>query len=273
MNAEQLSSGQGPKPKVIVGSGWWCDATPHDWALGSLVTRSATFFDLWYSQVSRCIQPDRIVVTDSNSPVKPNLTSYANVQWVALDRNYGHANDLRTGRVNTKYSGFTRSVLNGAMYALCCDADFYVYVEQDCLVRGEEFLNQATGNSQADIFLGAPTEGGKGLNGLPAASMLQQSLIIVRRSGLERFLVGIFGSPASDGEVPPEETMRTRLVPFDYLQVPYGRSRPIDFERSHFYAQHLDESELEQFLKSAMRAQETVNAFDQGIRTLPGDAG
>jgi hypothetical protein len=67
--------------------------------------------------------------------------------------------------------------------------------------------------------------------------MLQQSLIVVRRSGLERFLSGILGAPWTDGEVSPEETMRTRLEPYELLQVPYGRSRPIDFNRSHFYAQ------------------------------------
>jgi hypothetical protein len=234
--------------KIVVGSGWWCDEAPHDWTLGSPLTRSTAFFDIWYRQVIRCLGPDRIVVTDSASPIKPDYRSYP-LEWIELDRNYGHPNDVRTGRVKTKYSGFTRSVISGAMYALCCDADFYVYIEQDCLIQGEDFLRYAVGDTTQDILLGTPTENGKGLNGCTAAPILQQSLMIVRRPGLERFLEGLLGAPWTDGECSPEEIMRRRLAPFDFIQVPYGRSRPIDFGRSHFYAQHLDDDELQRFLE------------------------
>jgi hypothetical protein len=70
----------------------------------------------------------------------------------------------------------------------------------------------------------------------------------VRRAGLERFLQGLLGSPWTDGELAPEEIMRQQLAPFELGQVPYGRSRPIDFDRAHFYAEHLDDDELRQFL-------------------------
>jgi len=97
-------------------------------------------------------------------------------------------------------------------------------------------------------LLGAPTENGKAPNGGLAAFMLQQSLLIVRRAGLERFLQGILGAPWTDGELSPEEIMRQRLAPFELVQVPYGRSWPIDFDRCHFYAEHLDDDELRRFL-------------------------
>ena len=42
--------------------------------------------------------------------------------------------------------------------------------------------------------------------------------------------------------------MRIRLPPYGFIRIPYGRSRPIDFDRSHFYAQHLDDEELARFL-------------------------
>jgi hypothetical protein len=231
-------------PKIVVGSGWWCDGNPHRWNLGSSRTRSVEFFDLWYRQVRKCLDPDLIVVTDSASPCKPDHRSFERLTWIELDRNYGHPNDLRIGLIDTKFCGFTRTVLSGAMHALCCDADIYVYVEQDCLVQGEDFLAHALAQSDEDILLGAPTENGKGLHGQIAAPMLQQSLMIVRRSGMERFISGILGAPWTDGERSPEETMRLRLAPFGLVGVPYGRSRPIDFERTHFYAQHLDEDEL-----------------------------
>ena len=235
-------------PKVVVGSGWWCSDSPHDWTIGSSATRSVAFFEIWYRQVMCCLQPERIVITDSASPIKPDYLSYPAVHWIELDRNYGHPNDLRTGRIRTRYSGYTRAVINGAMYALCCDADFYVYVEQDCLLKGEDFLSNAVGDAAEDILMGRVTEKGRGLGGAPAAPMPQQSLVVVRNVGLPRFIEGIMNAPYTDGELSPEMIMHDRLATVGFLRVPYGRSRPIDFERSHFYAQHLDDDELQRFL-------------------------
>ena len=99
------------------------------------------------------------------SPIKPNLQSRDDVQWIELDRNYGHPNDIRVGSIHTKYSGFTRSVIMGAMYALSCDADFYVYVEQDALLFGDDFLMHALGDSTDDILLGPATQNGRGSAG------------------------------------------------------------------------------------------------------------
>lgn len=237
------------QPKVIVGSGWWCAEKSHEWALGSERNRTITFFDIWWRQVMRCIRPTRIIVTDSAAPKKPDWRRYPNVEWVELDQNYGQPNHIRTGKIQTKYSGFTRSVLNGAMYALSCDADWYVYVEQDCLVHGEDLIRHAVGDSDGDILLGAPTEGGRGIGGKTAARFLQQSLMIVRRPGLERFVTGLLNAPWTDGEMSPEHIMQRQLQPFDTLRIPYGRSRPIDFSRSHFYAQHCDDEELDRFLE------------------------
>lgn len=231
--------------KVIVGTGWWCADQAHEWSIGSHQTRTQAFFDAWHNQVLACIEPELIHVTDSAAPLKPQRhDELAGVVWTSLDRNYGHANDIRTGKIRTKYSGFTRSVLLGAMYALMCDATHYVYVEQDCLVFGSNFLEAAMGSSEADIFLGMPTENGVGLAGV-AAPMLQQSVVIVRHAALERFIQQLLSSPFSDGELSPEETMRQLLPPFDLLKVPFGRSRPIDPSVPHFYAQHLSDAELE----------------------------
>jgi hypothetical protein len=117
-------------------------------------------------------------------------------------------------------------------------------VEQDCLLFGDDIFHHATGNSDAEIFLGQPAENGVGLNGNIASPMLQQSFMIVRRSGLERFISRLLMSKYKDGIVSPEEIMRLELAPFDLLAIPYGRSRPLDITAPHFYAQHLTEQEL-----------------------------
>ncbi len=236
-------------PKVIVGSGWWCDNKPHDWTIGSPIPQSVSFFKLWYRQVMQCLNPHSIVVTDSAAPEKPDYRSLTNIHWIELDRNYGQPNDIRVGRIQAKYSGFTRAVFNGAMYALCCEADFYVFVEQDCLLYGDDLLNRAVADSNDDILLGRPTEKGKGLKDSMAAPMLQNSLVIVRRAGLERFIDAILGAPWTDGEISPEETMRRRMPPYGLIGIPFGRSRPIDFKEPNFYVHHLDDNELHRFLE------------------------
>jgi hypothetical protein len=237
-----------PAPKVVVASGWWSDEERSEWAIGSSATRSVSFFDVWYHQVMNYISPHRIVITDSASPNKPDWQTYPRVNWIELDQNYGHPNDVRTGKIKTKFSGYTRSVINGAMYAYCCDADYFIYVEQDCLVRGENFLAEALGSNNEEILLGAKTEGGQGLAGGDAAPMHQNSLIIIEKKGLERFITGIINAPEGDGELSIEIIMERFCHPFGIIEIPYGRSRPIDFECPCFYAQHLTDEELDRFL-------------------------
>lgn len=238
-------------PKVIVGTGWWCDGRVSDWLIGDPFLKSASFFPLWHALVMRALNPAAIFVTDSHSPVKPDVSSLDRVNWTQLDANYGHAMDIRTGRIATKYSGFTRSLMLGASFALCCDADYYVYLEQDCIIRGEHFLQAALSGTREPILVGGRTVQGRGLNPDGSAEpMYQQALVIVERSALERFIAGLMRGPETDGELSPELKMERDCAPFGLLPVPYGRSRPIDFTRSHYYAQHLTAEEFAEFVRS-----------------------
>ncbi len=237
------------RPKVIVGSGWWCGYTPHAWQVGDPLTTSPAFFELWYRQVRTCLDPAEIVVIDSASPVKPRRKLRAGVTWFELDRNYGHSNDIRVGLIQTKYSGGARSRILGCAYALCSDADIYVHVEQDCLLHGGRILEAALDGTTEPVVIGGLPIGGR--NALdpetPAAAMHQNSLLIVRREGLERFLTGLVAGSETDGELSSEVKMARDCAPFDLLAIPFGRSRPIDFSMSHFYAQHLSAEELAEF--------------------------
>jgi hypothetical protein len=236
------------RPKIVVGSGWWFDGRARDWTVGELVTRSPAFFDLWLGLVRKYIEPDLIVVIDSHAPIKPRRSARESVTWIELDRNYGHANDLRLGLITTRHSGGTRARIMGCAYALCCDADYFVYLEQDCVIRGKGFIDAALRGTTHPIVIGDRTTGGRNIvPGRIAAPMFQNSLIIVRRDGMERCLNALVSAPEPDGEVPPEAKMERNFQPFDVLAIPYGRSRPIDFGRSHFYAQHLVAEELAEF--------------------------
>ena len=229
--------------KLVVGSGWWCAPRTEDWVIGAPFTRSPDFFPLWLAHIRASLSPSEIVVVDSNSPIVPSTKLRNQVRWITLDENYGHAYELHLRSSGIKYCGFTRSVLLSAMYALTCDADF-AYVEQDCLLFGADLLTTATEGLEGDIFLGAPAENATGLNGKVAARKIQQSLMYVRRAGLERFIGRLLQTPMKDSEVSPENIMERELRPFEILRIPYGRSRPIDPHLSHFYAQHLTDAEL-----------------------------
>lgn len=232
-----------------MGSGWWSDVEPASWLIGDHVAKTPEFFDLWLYLVQRYIRPEQIIVVDSASPVKPSEASRQKVTWLQLDKNYGHAVDIGSGKVATKYCGNTRAQLLGAMFALCNDADIYCYVEQDCVIRGENIVATAVAGRGPTIFVGAPTENGVGLGGRVAAPMHQESLlVVVGRDALERFIRGRMLGPESDGELSSEIKLVRDCAPFDVLAIPFGRSRPIRFDGPCYYAQHLTRQELQGFL-------------------------
>ncbi len=233
---------------MVVGSGWWSTGERSPWNIGTDLIRSTSFFALWHRQVLKCLDPARIVVVDSHAPNKPAWPEFERVHWIELDRNYGHANDLHHGRIVTKHCGFTRSMILSATYALCCDADVFVYVEQDCLVHGENFLQAAIGAQELDFYCGQRCQGGISPKGNPALPMYQNSIVVMNRSGLERYITMLVGSPESDVVMSPEDRIEKYMAPFGTLRVPYGRSRPIDFSLPHFYAQHMSQEELVRFL-------------------------
>ena len=234
--------------KVVVATGWWSPETRSEWSIGDDRIRSPEFFALWHRQVIRYLAPDLILVTDSRSPRKPDWTRFDRVRVIELDQNYGHGNDLRRQSAAVKFGGFTRSVLMGATYAFCCDADYFVYVEQDCLIRGERFLEACIASRRYPFYCGMPTVGGRGLGGRPAAPMLQQSVQIATRQGMARLIAKTASARRGDGEVSPEIRMARDMKPYGLIGIPYGRSRPIDFAAPHYYAQHLELDELRAFL-------------------------
>lgn len=240
--------GQSSKPKVIVGSGWWCDGVPSPWLVGDQIVKTPQFFGLWLHLVRRYINPDQIVIIDSRSPLKPAEHLRKGLTWIELDRNYGHSNDIRIGRIVTKFAGNTRAQLLGAMFALCNDADIFCHLEQDCVIRGDNLIDRAVAGRQPGIVIGGPATNAVGLNGGLAAGFHQEAMVIVGRSSLERFITGRTKGPETDGELSPEVKLVRDCAPIDILAIPYGRSRPIEFERPHYYAQHLTKDELRKFL-------------------------
>lgn len=257
----------------IITSGWWCGEVPDEIRKrqGSEKTRQVGFFDKWKKSIEECTKPAKIMILDSASTEKPTLEQLEGVEFLSILSNPGHST-----KHNGKYCGYTRSIIMGVTYAALCDADYWVYVEQDALLKGEGIIEHCINQMKTPYMFGS----GEG-----TPQFLQQSLCIIRKDGFEPFLNNMNSIDATDTEISPETkfllatSVVYRLIPtwlvkqitqnsnigkvvrkiihksspylkgFDFLPVGYGRKRPIDFDEEFIYFQHGSEEELEKFEK------------------------
>lgn len=228
--------------KYIIGTGWWCDGSgththsKHQPYVDKK-TRQVEFFDLWYKSVMKFTNPHNIVVIDSNSPIKPNIKDKENVKLFSLSQNYGAAVD---GTSKGILSGWDRSVLLSASISFLEDVDYFVYVEQDCVLWGTNIIEDII-RSMGDkkIALGS---------GIGTPQPIQQSLIVVKREYIPTFLKLEFDNDKENLKISPENRYYKHFTnDIKFLEIDYGRKRPIDFNKKQFYIQHLNTSELDQY--------------------------
>ena len=94
--------------------------------------------------------------------------------------------------------GWERSVLQGAFQAILNDVDYYVYVEQDLLARGQGWIERCIATLKAGkdkISYGAATEPTTTVGF--GAQPLQQSLVVVSRAYLPTFVQRILENKVS----------------------------------------------------------------------------
>ena len=256
--------------KYVLSSGWWCAAgttDTRDTLFGDDYIRSAQFHELWYQSITRFTAPEKILVVDSASPQKPTLQpDDPRYEFISLNRNPGHSTN-HSGR----FSGYSRSILLGMEYALQCEADYYVFVEQDALLFGEGIIENSINKMKKPFAFGD----GKG-----TPQPLQQSFFIVAMEEVERFKNRIQSLRQPDRILSPEDkfliasnrypTMlgsrilsrseklggknlkwlyRKHICNYQTLPFGYGRVRPINFDDPFFYFQHGTQEELEKYAK------------------------
>jgi hypothetical protein len=256
--------------KYIILSGWWCPedgADTRDKLLGDDYIRSADFHRLWYGAVNRYTEPEKILIVDSCSPTPPPLADNdPRLEYLRLNKNAGHSTHH-----DGKYCGFTRAAVIGIEYALQCEAEYIVYIEQDALVFGKGILEHCIGKMNQPFMFGHP--GG-------TVQRLQQSLFFMKLDSARGFLDRIHAINDRDGVVSPEEKFHiaastgpvnalahlaknrktfpynkldwgitSRVRKYDFLPIGYGRTRPIDFEQPYFYFQHGSQEELMKYTK------------------------
>ncbi|MCE7536795.1 hypothetical protein [Aliivibrio fischeri] len=260
------------KIKYIISSGWWCNGDDEDTReklLGDDLIREKDFFSNWFEAINLFTNPEKIIVVDSNSPVKPDLSvADDRVEFISLDENAGHSTN-HTGQ----YCGYTRAIFAGMGYAISCNVDYWVYVEQDALLYGDNIVENAISEMQGDFLFGS----GEG-----TPQVLQQSLIIMKTAFLPTFIKNYTDINYTDNQISPELKFALSCSPyykiiskvmfiktkiksidkfimrlsnfyFKYLinknsfNFGYGRARPIDFDEQFFYFQHGDKNELNMY--------------------------
>lgn len=266
--------------KYIIGSGWWCGEDRSN-AYGSDAIRSQQFSDLWLSSISTFTTADKILIVDSNSPIKPNtLGRESKLEFVSLNINGGYR-----GAIVGKYVGWTRSVLLGMEYADMCDCEYFVFVEQDCLLYGEGIIEQCISKMKKPYMFGSA----KNTN---TWHPIQQSFFIIRKSHLNKFINNYKSISYTDAQIEPEMkfciatswllmrlphwifflinrknifskfrgalayVLATRLGGFDHLPFGYGgykRGEVFFADDSHCYFQHGSDEELKRYNQAINR--------------------
>lgn len=219
----------------IIHSGYWCDGSavhPGATKYSDPRIRTTAFHRVWCESVRSFANPEKIIIVDSASPVKPEL-AHEKIEWLNLKRNFLHGMTC-----DTKFCGASRAILTGAFYSYMNDADYSVFMEQDCLIYGEGIIErgiEAMGTKGISFALGGPNRS-------------DQSLMIIRHDYFIRFLNAYLAIPQNDKEMDTEDKFLQIIQEHDsFAPLPFGyaRNRPIHFKDSHFYAQQWRKDELE----------------------------
>ncbi|MGU9865530.1 hypothetical protein [Kluyvera ascorbata] len=123
----------------IIGSGWWCGDNVGRNVRGDDFIRGKDFHKIWYDSIVKNCNPQKIVIVDSASPIKPDLADDSRLEFISLNRNWGHSTTLNEKEV---FCGWTASVILGLQYAALCDTDYFVYIEQDVVLVGDGIIDK-----------------------------------------------------------------------------------------------------------------------------------
>ena len=197
--------------KYIITTGWWCGpdsgVNNQRTKYGSENIRTLGFFEKWYAAVNRFSNPVKILIVDSASESLPSILFDKRLELISLDENSGHS----TSHIG-KYAGVTRAHICGMIYAMCCNVDYWVYIEQDALIYGNGIVEYAISKLKNDIMFG---------DGHGTPQPMQQSFMIMKTSAIPAFIYNFTKINKTDAEISPE-------MKFWMASTGLSKSLPID---------------------------------------------
>jgi len=263
------------KMTYIITSGWWSTENDiNDRAIksGDSNIRSRDFHTLWHKAIEHFTTAKKVYIIDSDAPVKPKL-NLENEVLISLLENAGHSTQHKG-----KLCGVSRAHLLGMSLAMVNEVDYWVYVEQDALIYGNNIVEKAIAEMKGSYMFGA---------GWGTPQPMQQSFMIMKTEAIPNFIKHFNNIKSIDNKISPEtkfaiacspilrclperlfkeihqENFKNKIVwklfklfqGFDDLPFGYGRARPIDFSDAYFYFQHGDKKELEHYMKVFKRVE------------------
>lgn len=231
------------KPTYVIGTGWWCDGTLGEGEPSDRVMISKDFFSTWYEHVIAYSDPRAIIVVDSKSPIKPLFTQYKDVQSISLTKNYPPFMKFREGKnpYGTFRTAATRQMYLGAFYAYFTGTDYFVWVEQDCLIHGKGIIDKAIENMQeaTDISFGEFDDDLK----------VETSFIVMKAASIPKIFDAYLRVKNDRPELKYWKMTHNGFINHVWFPFGQGRNRPIKFEDQYYYAQQLTNEELARFKK------------------------
>jgi hypothetical protein len=134
----------------VVGSGWWCSspfARYHNHLHDPKGEEIYGFSRTWYDIVCKLTNPEKILIIDSDSPVKP-LFWDKDIAKIGMSKNFGKPDPAKNfhDQFGIVLSGAQRALWLGVFYALFNGINYFVWLEQDCLIRGKGLIEYAIKN-------------------------------------------------------------------------------------------------------------------------------
>jgi len=193
---------------------------------------------LWYFNTNR-VGADKIIVISEAGSRPP---TYAGVEYIHLNGDLGHCDDLIKGKKQNHFSGWSASMMASAMLAYVNECDF-IYKEEDCLAFGPWVDAMYNDLGSGDIVFG---KGHKSQPWMPCS----QSLFLVRHSFIPE-LVRMYIAEGSEKDV--NNLGENKFVRIEKklggarakrLSFGFDRERPIRWDDKVFYVQQLTQDEL-----------------------------
>lgn len=159
------------KKSYVIGTGWWCGSKDERYGAGNPAKEfdclKLEFADLWWANLKRFTNPEKLLITDSNSPVKPpywidggkieKFSMITNWGYQVLGSGYGYSSIFRMDS-----TAVTRAMILQGLYTMLNDIDYYVWLEQDCFLWGEGIIEKAIEDMGEDTDFSANTWAGAG---------------------------------------------------------------------------------------------------------------